>query len=58
MFAATVTELDERGARIQLHDLPVLSRVDAHRIAAGDDLRVRLIRADPARRELRFERIE
>ncbi|MEO6153615.1 MAG: RNB domain-containing ribonuclease [Croceibacterium sp.] len=56
-FAATVTELDDRGARIQLRDLPVLTRVDAHRVAAGDAIRVKLVSADPVRRELRFERI-
>ncbi|MEO6041535.1 MAG: RNB domain-containing ribonuclease [Croceibacterium sp.] len=57
IFVAMVTELDERGARIQLRDLPILTRVDAHRIRAGDALKVRLISADPVRRELRFERI-
>ena len=56
-FAAVVTDLDERGARIQLCDRPVVSRVDAHRVASGDDLRVRLVEADPVKRILRFERV-
>jgi len=56
-FAATVTELDERGARIQLRDLPVLARVDAYRIGVGQELEVRLVSSDPVRRELRFDRI-
>lgn len=56
-FAATVTDRDERGARLQLRDLPVVARVDAQRVAAGDALRVRLIKADPVRRELKFERV-
>lgn len=56
-FAAMVTERDDRGARIQLCDLPILARVDAHRIAAGDRLRVRLTHADPERREVRLERV-
>jgi exoribonuclease R len=56
-FAATVTERDERGARIQLHDLPVLARVDAHRVAAGQEVRVKLVSADPVRGELGFERV-
>ena len=56
-FAAVVTDRDERGARIQLADLPVVARVDAHRIAAGDTIRVRLVEADPVRRSLRFERL-
>lgn len=56
-FAATVTERDDHGARIQLNDLPILARVDAHRIATGDVIHVRLTKVDPQRRELRFERI-
>ena len=56
-FAAVITDRDERGARIQLTDLPIVSRVDAHRIAAGDAIRVRLVEADPVRRSLRFERV-
>jgi exoribonuclease R len=56
-FAAVVTDLDERGARIQLCERPVVSRVDAHRVASGDDLRVRLVEADPIKRLLRFERV-
>lgn len=57
IFSAVVTELDERGARIQLCDLPVLSRVNALGIAAGETIRARLVLADPTRRELGFERI-
>ncbi|HUQ14046.1 MAG TPA: RNB domain-containing ribonuclease [Novosphingobium sp.] len=57
VFDAVVTDRDERGARIQLGDWPVVARVDAHRIAAGDALRVRLAEADPVRRVLRFERV-
>lgn len=56
-FSAVVTQNDDAGARIQLCDLPILSRVDAHRVAAGDPVRVKLTRADPARREVRFERV-
>ena len=56
-FAAVVTDLDERGARIQLCERPVVARVDAHRVASGDDLRVRLVEADPVKRVLRFERV-
>ena len=56
-FAAVVTDRDERGARIQLCDRPVVARVDAHRVASGEELRVRLVEADPIRRVLRFERV-
>lgn len=54
-FDAIVTQLDDRGARIQLRDLPVLARVDADGLASGDVLRVRLVRADPKLRQLQFE---
>ena len=56
-FTAVVTERDERGARIQLCDLPILARVDTNAVAAGDMVHVRLTRADTERRELGFERV-
>ena len=56
-FAAVVTDVDERGARIQLSDLPVVTRVDAHRVTPGDDVRVRLLEAEPERRTIRFQRV-
>ena len=56
-FEAVVTDIDERGARIQLCDLPVVARVDAHRVTPGDDVNVRLIEADPERRTIRFQRV-
>ncbi|MDB5672162.1 MAG: ribonuclease [Alphaproteobacteria bacterium] len=57
MFAAIVTDLDERGARLQLRDLPIVARVDAKEVQPGDAIRVRLAEADPDRRSLRFERM-
>ncbi|MEP7046577.1 MAG: RNB domain-containing ribonuclease [Ilumatobacteraceae bacterium] len=56
-FSAVVTDVDERGARIQMCDLPVVSRVDAHNVAPGDDLRVRLVSADIPTRTAKFERV-
>ena len=56
-FAAVVTDRDAHGARIQLVELPIVARVNARRVAAGDDIRVRLIEADPVRRSLRFVRV-
>jgi exoribonuclease R len=55
-FAAVVTDLTEQGARIQLCELPVVARTAAHRVVPGDAITVRLEGADPARREVRFER--
>lgn len=57
VFAAIVTERDERGARLMLVDLPILARVDTHGIGTGDMMHVRLVSADPTRGELRFERV-
>jgi exoribonuclease R len=54
-FAATVTDVDTRGARMQLADLPVVTRIDAEAAAPGDAIDVRLVDADPATRQVRFE---
>ncbi|MDB5703825.1 MAG: ribonuclease [Sphingomonas bacterium] len=56
-FPAVVTDLDDRGARMQLRDLPVVARVTAHSVAPGDELRVRLTAADPDKRTISFERV-
>lgn len=58
VFPAVVTDVDERGARMQLCALPVVTRVKADGARPGDNLRVRLTAADPARRLLAFERVE
>lgn len=57
-FKAVVTDLDERGARIQLSQLAVVSRVDGKGAMPGDTITVELVSADPARREVRFERVD
>lgn len=57
MFDAVVTDTDERGARIQLVDPAVVSRVAAHRVEPGDELTVRLVSADIAKRQVSFERV-
>lgn len=54
-FAAVVTDVDEKGVRIQLCDLPIVARVPTTGLAPGDRLPVRLTEADPVRRSLRFE---
>ena len=53
-FEALVTDLDERGARIQLRELPVVARIDGHGLQPGDVPRVTLVRADPATRTIAF----
>jgi exoribonuclease R len=56
-FDAVVTDFDERGARIQLTDRPVVARVDTHNVEPGDSLRVKLVGADPVARTIVFERV-
>ena len=57
LFAALVTDEDDRGARIQLLDPAVVARVDARRVDPGDEIRVRLVLADPATGRVEFERV-
>lgn len=56
-FPAIVTDVDDRGARIQLRDEPVVARVDAHGIEPGNAIGVRLTAADPDHRTISFERV-
>lgn len=55
-FDAIVTDLDERGARIQLRDLPVVARLAAQDVRPGDGIRVRLTVVDAERRMVGFAR--
>jgi exoribonuclease R len=57
LFDAVVTDEDDRGVRIQLRDPAIVARVDARRVDPGDEVRVRLVAADPAQRAVRFERV-
>ena len=57
VFEAVVTDIDERGARIQLSDRPIVARVAAQNVEPGDPLRVRLTSADPDKRLITFERL-
>jgi VacB/RNase II family 3'-5' exoribonuclease len=57
MFDAVVTDVDDRGARIQLCEPAVVARVGANRVVPGDELRVRLVSCDPSARRLEFERV-
>jgi exoribonuclease R len=57
IFPAVVTDVDERGARIQVRDLPVVARVDAHGVSPGDIVQVRLTGADPELRSISFQRV-
>jgi exoribonuclease R len=54
-FTAVATDVDERGVRIQLHDLPIVTRITAQGIAPGDTVNVKLAAVDVDRRALVFE---
>jgi exoribonuclease R len=57
LFRAVVTDIGEGGARIQLCDLPIVARTQAHGVIPGEAIRVRLLAADPVQRRLQFERV-
>ncbi len=56
-FAAVVTDVDDRGARVQLSEVAVVGRVVAHGVQPGDAIRVRLDSADPQRRAIELTRV-
>ena len=55
-FAAVATEVDHKGVRIQLCDLPVSARVAARGVDAGEELQVTLVEANPDLRRVTFSR--
>jgi VacB/RNase II family 3'-5' exoribonuclease len=55
-FQAVVTDVDERGARIQLSDPAVIARVDGKEATAGDTITVELVSVDIAHRQVAFRR--
>lgn len=54
VLRASVIDHDPRGVRIQLHDLAVIGRVERCRAEPGDEIDVRVVEADPARRRVTF----
>lgn len=57
VFRAIVIERDEKGARLQLLDVPVIARVDTRSVASGEEVQVRLVSADPVRGEVTLEQV-
>ena len=53
-FAAVVTDVDERGAKVQLCDLPVTARLAASGLSPGQSVRLQLGDVDTGRRSLSF----
>ena len=54
-FAAIVTEVDHKGARIQLRDLPVVARIAEAGLEPGQSLQVILVKNDPQLRTISFQ---
>lgn len=54
-FSAMATEVDDRGTRIQLCNLPVAARIADREIKPGQSLRVTLAKADPQSRTIIFQ---
>ena len=54
-FTATVTEVVEKWAKVQLRDLPVVARVAAKDAEPGAALQLQLTGADPVKRAVTFE---
>ena len=54
-FEGRVTDIDQRGARIQLCALPVVTRTPQDGLVVGEPVWLRLTEADPLRRLTRFE---
>ena len=57
IFDAVVVDEGEWGVEVQIHEPAVLVRMSARKVDPGDDLRVRLVAADPERRHIEFERV-
>jgi len=57
-FDAVVTDVDERGARIQVCDPAVIARVDGKGAEPGDRISVVVEGVDVAQRRVAFQRVE
>jgi exoribonuclease R len=56
-FDAIVTDVDDRGARIQLCDVAVVARVDASGVEPGERIVAKLVATSPQERSVTFERV-
>ncbi|MDO8364049.1 MAG: RNB domain-containing ribonuclease [Actinomycetota bacterium] len=56
-FDAIVVDDDEEATRIQLSAVAVVAKVKAHGVRPGDEMRVKLVRADPEQRTVEFQRV-
>lgn len=57
VFRAEVIDDDEDVSRIQLCDVAVVAKLEARHVRPGDEVRVKLVAADPAARRVEFQRV-
>lgn len=57
VFDAIVVDEDDRGVQVQIGRPAVVARVGARHVDPGDEIRVRLVRANPSGPSVEFERI-
>jgi len=58
VFDGVIIDEDRRGPTMQIAEPAVLVRVNARRVDPGDEIRAKLVAADPASRRVEFERVE
>jgi exoribonuclease R len=56
-FGGQVTDVDERGARVQLCNEAIIVRTALSSPAVGDHVRLKLVESDPSLRKTRFEAV-
>ncbi len=57
VFDAVVTDEDDRGVRIQICEPAIVARTTARKVDPGDEIKVKLVSADPVSRSIDFERV-
>ena len=57
VFRAFVTDEDDRGARVQICEPAVITRVSAKNVDPGDEIEVQLTAVDVADRDVEFRRV-
>ena len=57
VFDGVIVDEDQRGPVMQIADPAVLSRIRASHVSPGDDVHAKLISANPAERNVEFERV-
>lgn len=57
VFDAVITDEDDRGVRIQICEPAIVARTNARKVDPGDEIKVKLVSADPISRSIDFDRV-